>query len=89
MSERVIKLYIDCAAWQSPIQVDDFIISVGKTKSNSVYHVANVTAKPSPKHRRLIRYNLKCYKSNLLTACSRDNDQRLIPVKWYNRDKKQ
>jgi len=86
--EKLIKLYIDSPVWQNSIQVDDFIIAVGKTKTNSVYHIAEVKSKQSPKHRKLWRYHVKCYRSDLITALGRDKSQALIPMQWYNRNKK-
>jgi hypothetical protein len=56
-------------------------------KSNSVYHVAEVKVKDRPEERRK-RYYLKCYRSDLQTALRRDEDQGLIPIKWYSRNKK-
>lgn len=87
--ERLIKLYIDSPIWENSIEVDDFIVAVGKTKSNSVYHIAEVKSKPSPKDKNwLTRFTVKCYKSDLVTALNRDNDQQLIPMQWYSRNKK-
>ena len=88
MMEKQVKLYVDCPTWEHPIRIDDFLVTVGKTKSNSVYHVAEVKSRPSPKHERLTRYHVKCFKSDLITAISRDNDQQLIPMQWYSRNKK-
>lgn len=85
--EKLVKLYIDCPAWERPIKVDDFAVAVGKLKSNSVYHVAKVRSAPNLK-KRIVRYHIECYKSDLLTCLKRDSDQGLIIVKWYSRDKK-
>lgn len=86
--ERLIKLYIDCPTWQKAIKVDDFIVAVGKNKSNSVYHIAEVRGRVSPKNERMIRYSVKCYKANLITALQRGRNQELIPMTLYSRDKK-
>lgn len=85
--EKPVSLYVDCPSWERPIEVDDFIIAVSKIKTNSVYHVAEVRATPKPE-KRIIRYNLKCYRSELLTCLKRESHQSLILMKWYSRDKK-
>ena len=88
-TEKLVKLYIDCMRGGQVIKVDDFIVAVGQKQSNSVYHVAEVRQKtPSPKNERMTRFYVKCYKSNLITCLSRDNDQSLIPITWYKRPKK-
>ncbi|AVR47242.1 hypothetical protein C7S20_19400 [Christiangramia fulva] len=86
--EKLISLYIDSPIWENSIEVDDFIIAVGKIKSNSVYHIAEVKSKQSPKHKKLWRYYVKCYRSDLITALKRDPNQRLISMQWYSRNKK-
>lgn len=89
MKDKTVKLYVDMASWDAPIEVDDFIVTEGKaTKSNSVYHVAKVRAAPI-KNKRAVRYHVECYRSDLMTCCSRDKDnQKVISVVWYNRNKK-
>lgn len=83
--DRLRKIYIDRPAWDTPIKIDDFLVAVGRTQSNSVYHIAEV----SPKQReRMVRYHLKVMKTDLLTALRRDNSQQLIPIFWYSREKK-
>jgi len=85
--DKLRKLYIDLPNWSKPIKTDDFLVAVGIKKSNSVYHVSE--SKPSSrKDKRLTRYHLKVYKSDLITALKRDNDQELIIIKWYSRNKK-
>jgi len=81
------SLYVDVPSYGEDISVDDFIVAVGKTKTNSVYHVAEARVRESPKA-RMKRCHLKVYKSDLITALSRDSDQKLIPMVWYPRDKK-
>lgn len=85
--EKTRKLYIDCPSWTSGISVDDFLVVIGKKQSNSVYHVAKVKSKPSPK-KRMTRYNVEVYKSDLITSLKRDNDQKLFEVTWYSSNKK-
>lgn len=87
MIDKPKKLYVDSPAWAPAILEDDFIVAVGKTKSNSVYHVVESKGKPNPK-KRIIRYHIKVLKSDLITALKRDADQQLIPMQWYNRNKK-
>lgn len=84
--EKTVKLYIDCPYWFK-VKVDDFLISIGKTKSNSVYHVAEIRPKEYPE-KRIMRYYLKCFKSDLMTALKKDPSQKIIPLHWYGRDKK-
>lgn len=78
------KLYMDSPSWQS-VKVDDFLVAVGKTKSNSVYHVAEV--KTAPKGERKVRHHLKVYKSDLITCLKRDSSQNIHPFTWYSRNK--
>lgn len=85
--DKLISIYVDCLRGQAEIKIDDFIIAIGQTKSNSVYHVAQVQSKPSPKNPKMIRHYLKCYRSDLLTALLRDPDQKLYPMTWYKREK--
>lgn len=80
------KLYIDIPRWREPVKVDDFIIAVSDIKTNSVYHVSNV--KVGREKNKMIRYYVKVFKSDLITCLKRDNDQRLIVIKWYSRNKK-
>lgn len=85
--DELVSLYVDSPSWERPIIIDDFIIAVGKIKSNSVYHVAEVRSVTKPE-KRITRYNLKCYRSDLITCLRRDDTQSLIIMKWYSRDKK-
>lgn len=86
--EKLKSLYVDVPMNYREVKVDDFIVAFGKTKSNSVYHVAEVKVKERPEH-RTTRYYVKCYKSDLLTCCSRDKEtQRVIDIVWYSRNKK-
>lgn len=73
------------------IKIDDFIVAVSKYKSNSVYHVAEVTkvvGRGMPRAKRIFRYKIKVYKSDLITMLKRDPDQELIIMSWYRRNKK-
>jgi len=85
--EKLKSLYIDTPAWES-LKVDDFVVAVGKTKSNSVYHIAEVKSKPSPRHNRMTRHYVKVFKSDLLTMLRRDKEQKLLPISWYSKKKK-
>lgn len=85
--DKLISLYIDCPSWEPPIKADDFLIAVGKLKSNSVYHVFKVNAKPNP-IKRIIRYYVKVFKSDLMNCLKRDECQNIIIIKWYSRNKK-
>ncbi len=82
MGEKFKKLQIDSPNWgvKEPIKVDDFLVAIGKNKSNSVYHVAEVTRTQT--RGRTIRQHLKVLKSDLTTALQREPDQTLIPFKW-------
>lgn len=82
--EKLKKIYVDRPAFFSPISVDDFIVTVGVKQSNSVYHIAAVNPKPRP-DKRMIRYYLQVYDSDLPTALKRDSNQQLITVTWYKR----
>lgn len=84
--EKPVKLYIDSPAWSAPVSVDDFIITIGKTKSNSVYHVAEVTE--NKRENRTTRYYVKAFRSDLITALNRSGSQKVLPIVWYNRNKK-
>lgn len=85
--EQTATLYVDMPIWSKPIAVDDFVVSVGRTKSNSVYLVASVRAVPREAE-RVTRYHLKVYRSDLLTCIRRDPEQRVITLRWYTREKK-
>lgn len=74
--------------WSDPVKIDDFIIAIGKKQSNSVYHVAEVKPGKPRLDKRITRYNMKVYKSDLITALNRDPHQAIIAIKWYSRDKK-
>ena len=84
--EKMKSLYVDTPQWND-VLVDDFLVAVGKTKSNSVYHVAEVRHVPKPE-KRMTRHYVKVFMSDLLTALKRDPEQQLIPITWYSRNKK-
>lgn len=74
------SLRIDYPSWQPEIQVDDFLVSIGKTKSNSIYHVAGTTK--ITRRGRIVRQHMKVVKSDLVTMVRRDNEQKVIPFTW-------
>jgi hypothetical protein len=84
VTDKTVSIYFDQASWLDEVEVDDFIITIGAKQSNSVYHVAHVVKKPRADI-RMIRYHLKCYRSDLLTALRRDQTQRIFPMQWYKR----
>lgn len=84
MSERTKSLYVDQPSWGEPINVDDFVITIGVKQSNSVYHVSEVKIKQHA-DKRITRYNLKVFDSDLMTAIQRDKTQKIIPIVWYKR----
>ena len=89
MEDKLKSLYVDMPAWSSPIKPDDFVVAVGKQKSNSVYHVVQSKPKnPSPKSERMIRYYLKVLMSSLNDCIKREADQNVIPITWYKRKSK-
>lgn len=86
--EKLRSFYIDCASWVPVVNVDDFVVAVGFKKSNSVYHVFSVKS-TNNLNKRLIRYHVKVFKSDLLTMLKRDKEtQKIIPITWYKRNKK-
>lgn len=86
-ADKPKSLYIDVPSWHPPIKVDDFLIAVGKLKTNSVYHVYTVKSKVRP-DKRIIRYYVKVFKSDLITCLKREETQDIITIQWYSRDKK-
>lgn len=89
--EKIKKLYVDRPSWNTPICVDDFIVTIGVKQSNSVYHILDVNPKPIVKNKmvtmkgKMIRYYIKVFDSDLITALKRDKTQQLIPIQWYKR----
>lgn len=77
--DSIKRLYVDSVR-DIGIKEDDFIVTIGKLKSNSIYHVIE-----SKKTERLngLRFHLKVMRSDLLTCIKRDFNQRLIPMIWY------
>lgn len=73
--------------WTPAVKVDDFLVAIGKKQSNSVYHIASVRSVLRP-GKRITRYHMQVYKSDLITCLNRDSDQQLITLFWYNRNKK-
>ena len=88
MIDKSKSLYVDMPQWKIGIMVDDFLVAIGKNKSNSVYHVAKIKRVVDKPEKRIIRYYLSVYKSELTTALRRDKTQKLIPIYWYSRNKK-
>ncbi|PKP11940.1 MAG: hypothetical protein CVU09_00130 [Bacteroidetes bacterium HGW-Bacteroidetes-4] len=80
--DKLKKLYVDSRN-DIDIKTDDFIVAIGKTKSNSVYHVVE-----SKKKERVngFRYYVKVLASDLITCMKRDSYQALIPIQWYSRN---
>lgn len=89
MDERLRSIYVDVPFNGGAINVDDFVVTVGKNgHTNSVYHVAEVKVKHYPK-KRMYRHYLKVYKSDLITLCRRDKElQNVMCMSWYKREKK-
>lgn len=85
--EKLKSLYLDMADWNK-VKVDDFIVTIGKLKSNSVYHIAEITRIVPNKLKRITRYYVKVFKSDLQIAIMRDKNQSIIPIRWYSRNKK-
>lgn len=86
--DKLRKLYIDIPSWEKGVAIDDFLVAIGKNKSNSVYHIAEITRIIDRKKDRMKRYHIKVYKTDLIMALRRDQDQQLIIIKWYSRNKK-
>lgn len=84
IEDKPLSLYMDAPRWVPDVKVDDFIIAIGKNKSNSVYHIAEVRIKINGRTKRAY---LKCYRSDLITALKRESNQSLIPMVWYKRNK--
>jgi len=82
-ADKLRSLYIDIPSWDKSVEVDDFLVAIGKKQSNSVYHVAKV--KTIEQKNRIKRCYMKVFKSDLITALKRDNDQALITLTWYKR----
>lgn len=85
--ENTFSLYIDTPIWVDPINVDDFIITIGQKKSNSVYHDAETRRKKFVE-KRFARNYVKVYRSDLITALKREQGQKLIPIQWKKRNNK-
>ena len=82
--DSIRKLYVDCKE-NLDIKTDDFIVAIGKLKSNSVYHIIESRM---TKSNYGFRFHIRVMKSDLLTALKRNSNQQLIPMFWYNRNKK-
>jgi hypothetical protein len=82
-NDKLISLYIDKSPNDFAINTDDFLITIGKSKSNSVYHVESV--KSVIQKNGLIRYYVKVFRSDLITMLKRDKNQLLTTVFWYGR----
>lgn len=78
---------MDTPDWEPDIVTDDFLVTIGKKQSNSVYHVYESKSKDGPKPGKR-RHHLKVFVSDLITMLKRDSDQKLIPIIWYSRNKK-
>lgn len=84
--DKVKKLYVDMSQIHGDIRPDDFVITVGKKQSNTVYHV--VESVPKQRSNGIIRYHLRVMVSDLLTATKRSKEQQIITMQWYPRTKK-
>lgn len=82
--DSIRKLYVDCLT-DIGIKEDDFLVAIGKLKSNSVYHVIESKKTQTIKG---FRFHLKVIKSDLVTCIKRKSDQGLIPMVWNSRNKK-
>ncbi len=82
--EKLKSLYIDRPTGSSAIKSDDFLVSIGAKRSNSVYHIAQVRSVPRM-NGRMTRYYVKVFDSDLITALKRTTQQQIIPVHWYKR----
>lgn len=87
MEEKTKSLYVDSSECSDLINVDDFVVTIGAKKSNSVYHVAEVRYRFFPE-KGIVRSYLKVYVSDLPTALQREPEQKLIPMTWYKRVKR-
>ncbi len=85
--EKTVSLYIDCPRGGPAVKIDDFLVAIGKKQSNSVYHVASVRG-VAREGKRVTRYHMQVYHSDLITMLRRDPEQSLITLVWYNRNKK-
>ena len=84
MDDKLKSLYLEQPSWYPPVKADDFLVAIGKTKSNSVYHVYSVSEGKTKKP-RMKKYNMKVFVSDLITALRREPDQALISFYWYKR----
>lgn len=82
--EPTRRIYIDMPEWSRAIEVDDFVVAVGRLKSNSVYHVAQVRPVARPAQ-RAVRYHLQVYRSSLLDCICRGPEQQVITMRWHTR----
>lgn len=79
--DKLKSLFVDMDSRARPIQSDDFLVAIGKKQSNTVYHVFSSTLKPS-KYPGATRYQVKVYKSDLITLLKREKSQVLHPFQW-------
>lgn len=69
-------------------QVDDFLVSEGDTKTNSIYHIMEITKVTWPKA-RIKRIHMQVVKTDLLTMIRRDKVEQLVhPFRWYRQSQK-
>ena len=83
-NDNLKKLYVD-GDFNLKINTDDFLIAIGKRQSNSVYHVYE---SKKVVRKNGIRFNVKVFKSDLITCLQRNKSQNIITLAWYKRDKK-
>lgn len=60
MEDKPKSLFVDMDSRVRPIQTDDFLVSIGKKQSNTIYHVFSSTPKPS-KYPGVTQYQVKVY----------------------------
>lgn len=82
--DKIKSIYVDMPICSDPIKQDDFIVTIGKKKSNSVYHVLESKVKNHPE-KSIIRCYLKVLNTTLPVALKRGVFQKLIPVTWNKR----
>lgn len=86
--EKTVSLWVDFVEGSQLPRVDDFLVAIGKTKSNSVYHVADRDFKfPKNLKKGRVRVQMKCYKSDLITMLRREAHQYLFTFSWNPRKK--
>lgn len=81
--DKIRKFYVDCDS-DININTDDFIVAVGKKRSNSVYHVVESRKEERPNG---FRFYVKVLKTDLITCLKRELCQSIFPVVWHSRNR--